>query len=301
MKKIIKQLFNKIGYDFVKVNVHKPSNANKIVTVKVGNFNILMPGNNQQISLYKYFPNSNTQLARLAKNIIKKYSDAAMVDIGANVGDTIAVVRSLVNIPIVAIEGDDLSYSFLLKNVVQFNEIYTLKQFLGEEKQDLKVSIEKEGWNNTILPDTNGNQTLELKTLDQVLFDEKLDHLKVKLLKLDTEGFDTIILRGCLNTMSNLKPILYFEYNGESMNAIGENGFDTIMLLKEYGYNNIYIFDCINNLIFSTTLDNKDALKQLHDYAHTKNTMIPYFDICIFHSDDTDIANDFVNFEKANR
>ncbi len=301
MKKAIRKLLNKVGYDFIKVNVHKPSNVNKIVTVKVGNYNILMPGNNQQISLYKYYPDSNTQLARLAKVIIKKYSDAAMIDIGANVGDTIAVVRSQVDIPIVAIEGDDLSYSFLLKNITQFDGIYTLKQFLGEEKKYLKVNMEKEGWNNTILPNTEGTKTLELKTLDEVLFDKKLSHLKIKLLKIDTEGFDTIILRGCFNTISNLKPIVYLEYNGENMNKIGENGFNTIMLLKKYGYHNIYIFDCINNLIFSTTLDNNDALKQLHDYAHNKNTMIPYFDICVFHSDDTGIANDFINFEKSNR
>lgn len=106
MKKILRSLLNKFGYDFVeKINMHSADKARNVVPVQVGNYKILMPGNNPQISVYKYYPDANTQLARLAKMIISKYDDASMIDIGANVGDTIAVVRSHINIPVIAIEG----------------------------------------------------------------------------------------------------------------------------------------------------------------------------------------------------
>ena len=84
MKKAIRLLMNKVGYDFIKVNVHSANKANKTVSVPVAGYNILMPGNNPQISLYKYFPTSNSQLARLAMLIQSKYPDSTMVDIGCS-------------------------------------------------------------------------------------------------------------------------------------------------------------------------------------------------------------------------
>lgn len=293
MKKILRSLLNKFGYDFVKINMHSADKARNVVPVQVGNYKILMPGNNPQISVYKYYPDANTQLARLAKMIISKYDDASMIDIGANVGDTIAVVRSHINIPVIAIEGDPFSFSFLQKNAAQFNNVVILKQFLGEEKKEMFVSMEKEGWNNTIIPDEKGSKKLELKTLDELLADNKLESRNIKLLKIDTEGFDTIILRGCWKTITKNQPVIYLEYNGENMNKIGENGLNTLLSLKEYGYNTIHIYDCINNLLMVTSLENTDTLQQLHLYAHKQKSMIPYYDICIFPQKDNDLSKTF--------
>jgi len=297
MKKILRKVFNKLGYDIIKINVHSTDKINKVSKVKVGNYEILMPGNNPQISLYKYIPDSNEQLARLAKLIIAKYKDASMVDIGANVGDTIAVVRSQTDIPIIAVEGDDFSFSFLQKNAVQFQDLHLLKQYLGEEKKELSVTLDKAGWNNTIIPDEKSTSKISVKTLDETLNDQNLQDKSIKLLKIDTEGFDTIILRGCNKTIAKNKPVLYFEYNGENMNAIGEDGLSTIFSLKDHGYNKIHFFDCINNLILETTLQDENSLKQLNDYVARPKTMISYFDICIFHQNDEDLSDQFYRSE----
>jgi FkbM family methyltransferase len=301
IKKTIRKLLNFFGYDFIKINIHSADKAKKTVPVKVGNYEILMPGNNAQISLYKSSPSANSQMARLAQLIFNRYNNSTMIDIGANVGDTIAVVRSETKIPIIAIEGDSFSYSFLQRNASKFEDVQLISEFLGEEKKQLKVTIEKKGWNNTLIPATNGTNVISINTLDNVLMEQQLEYRKIKLLKIDTEGFDTIILRGCKETILKNNPVLYFEYNGENMSKIGEQGFETIMNLKNVGYRNIYIFDCIDNLIMATTLDDINTIKQLHDYAHTNNTMIPYFDICIFHSEDASLANDFLRIEKMNK
>jgi FkbM family methyltransferase len=298
MKKIIRNLLNKFGYDFVKINVHGKNKIGKVEKVQIGDFEILMPGINAQISLYKYNPTANMQMGRLAQLVQNKYAKSTMIDIGANVGDTIAVVRCKTTMPIIAIEGDAFSFSFLQKNVAQFKEVITICEYLGEEKKAMQVTMEKEGWNNTIIPAAEGNVVVNLKTVDDVIEENNLGKTDIKLLKIDTEGFDTIILRGCNKTIKQNNPVLYFEYNGENMNTIGENGFNTLMQLKHFGYNNIHIFDCIDNLILTTTLNDTSTLQQLHNYAYTKNTMIPYFDICIFHTNDDDLAKEFLNQEK---
>lgn len=293
MKEFIRKILNKIGYDIISFNVHSPEKAKKTFQVKVGNYNIMMPGNNPLISLYKYQPDSNIQIADLAALIVKKYRDAVMIDTGANVGDTVAVVKSKVEIPIIAIEGDSFSFTFLEKNAIQFKEVILLKAFLGEEQKKIAVTMEKSGWNNTIIPDEHGNSELDIKTMDTLLTQQNLLNKNIKLLKIDTEGFDTIILRGCRGLLQKHKPILFFEYNGENMKLIKEDGYATLINLKQYGYNSIHVYDCINNLILTTTLENEDTLKQLDRYAQLDNSMIKYYDLCVFHEQDADLSLDF--------
>jgi FkbM family methyltransferase len=296
MKEALRKVINLLGYDIVKYNVHSAVKAKKRFTVKVGNYNIIMPGNNPLISLYKYQPDANQEIAVLAKLVAKKYPDAVIIDIGANVGDTIAVVKSLVEIPVIAVEGDDFSFSFLKQNATQFSNVILLQAFLGEEQKKMAVTMGKDGWNNTIIPDEKGSRQLELKTMDELLQEENLFHQNLKLLKIDTEGFDTIILRGCTKLITAHKPVLFFEYNGENMRLINENGYSTLLQMKNFGYSRVHVYDCINNLILVTTLDNENLLKQLDRYSKLENSMIKYYDICLFHEDDNDLSNDY---EKA--
>ena len=72
MRKMIRDLLNKVGYDIIKINVHSDSKASAIKKVRVGKFDINMPGNNPQISNYKYQPGVNSQLGRLSVCITKK-------------------------------------------------------------------------------------------------------------------------------------------------------------------------------------------------------------------------------------
>ena len=293
MKEFIRKLFNAIGYDIVKHNVHSADKAKKTFPVQVGNYTILMPGNNPLISLYKYQPWSNSQIGDLAALVVNKYNDAVMIDTGANVGDTVAVVKTKVELPIIAVEGDAFSFSFLEINAVQFKDVYLLKAFLGEEQKKMAVTMGKDGWNNTIIPDEKGSSELEIKTMDELLQQQNLFNKNIKLLKIDTEGFDTIILRGCNRLLEKHKPVLFFEYNGENMKTIKENGYTTLINLKQFGYKRVHVYDCINNLILVTTLENEDTLKQLDTYAQLDMSMIKYYDMCVFHEQDADLSEAF--------
>ncbi len=295
---MIRGLLNTIGYDIVKVNVHSENKAKIVRKVKVGNYFVDMPGNNPQISTYKYEPEVNTQLARLAVCIFNKYKDLTVLDIGANVGDTIAVIKSAVDVPIIGVEGDAISYGFLEKNTAQFQQVTIIKEFLGEKRQTLQVALEKGGWNTTLVPsETSGNQ-LTLKTLDEVLAEHQLSNLTLKLLKVDTEGFDTIILRGAFALIQQHKPVLYFEYNKSNMDAIKEDGLSTLLSLEKCGYRKVLFFDNRGRYMLTAPITNHTLIKELHYYADESNSEIVYYDICLFHEEDEDLATIFLLGEK---
>lgn len=297
MKQFIRKILNGIGYDIVKINTHSEDKAFKKHTVRVGQFPITMPGNNPLLSHYKYQPDLNSQLGRLSKIVQSKYADLTVLDIGANVGDTVAVIKSQCNVPIIAVEGDDTSYSFMKRNIEQFKDVYIINQFLGEEDSTVKVNLDKKGWNTTLVPGEEGHGSIQLKTLDQTLKDESLFTKKIKVLKTDVEGFDTIILRGASEIIKTYKPILYFEYNVSNMKAINEDGLATLLSLETSGYNSVIFFDAKNRYIITLPLSEKDLITQMHYYVDEKNSMIPYYDLCLFHEEDLDLQETFIENE----
>ncbi len=297
MRQLIRKFMNSLGYDIVKVNVHSNKKAHKISKVKVGNYFVDMPGNNMQISNYKYEPEANSQLGRLSACIAKKYPSLTVIDIGANVGDTIAIIKTAIELPVIGIEGDQIAYQFLEKNTAQFQNITLLKEFLGEKKETIQVSLEKSGWNTTIVPSSESGEVVHLKTLDEVLLENKLQTKTLKLLKIDTEGFDTIILRGALDLIANQHPVVYFEYNRSNMDAIKEDGLSTLFSLEKYGYQSVIFFDNKGRYIITLGIHQKDLITEMHNYADEHKSGIAYFDICLFHSSDSDISQQFIEQE----
>lgn len=297
MKKIVRNFLNRYGYDIIKTEAYQLRKGTKEKKVKVGKFIVCMPENNIQLANYKLHPNLNAPIGRLAVAVQNKYSEMTAIDVGANVGDTIAVIKSVVDCPIIGIEGDDISYKFLEKNVRQFDNVSIVKTFLGEKKETLNVRLENDGWNTTIIPTDNGEKAISFKTLDE-LIDDQFDKHNLKFLKLDVEGFDTIVLRGAYKFIEKHKPVILFEYNRDVMKTINEDGLSTLLSFGKLNYNKILFFDHLGRLLLTTSLQNEDQIIDLHNYAITKANLLGYFDICLFHKNDNDIAHSFLNEER---
>ncbi len=298
MKKIIRNFLNRAGYDIVKTNIPYIPKTKKDSTVLVGKYYILMPSNNLQLGNYKIYPNLNSQLGRLATIIFKKYPDMTAIDVGANVGDTIAVLKSAVEVPVIAIEGDEVCFNFLNKNIKQFKNVTALKSYLGEKSQSSKVSLHHSGWNTTIIPEETGNNYITFSTLDVIFSSVDYSNCQFKLLKVDVEGFDTIVLRGATEIITKHLPVLFFEYNRKNMKAIQEDGLATILSFEKMGYSKIVFFDHKGNLILTTDMKNFEVITYMHHYISSEKNLLAYYDICIFHKKDLDLANDFLNEEK---
>ncbi len=298
MRKIIRDFLNRYGYDIVKTGIPYIPKIKGEGTVLVGKYPVTMPGTNIQLGNYKIYPDLNAQLGRLATSIHKKYPGMTVIDVGANVGDTIAVLKSAVDVPVIGIEGDETSFNYLQKNTAKFSDVKLIKTFLGEKSENTKVSMEKTGWNNTIIPDAAGTEEISFKSLDDVIAGLGFDIAEVKLLKVDVEGFDTIVLRGATAIIEKHKPVLFFEYNRENMKAIKEEGLSTVLSFSRYGYNKIAFFDHKGTLVIATEIKNVAEITYLHEYVSSTKNLMGYYDICIFHDADNSVAEDFLQKEK---
>lgn len=298
MRKLIRDFLNRYGYDIVKTGIPYIPKIKGEGQVMVGRYSIVMPGNNIQLGNYKIYPDLNGQLGRLAAAIHKKYPGMWVIDVGANVGDTIAVLKSAVEVPVIGIEGDDNSFKYLEKNTAQFRDVSLIKTFLGERTQDTKVNMEKTGWNNTIIPDESGTEQISFRSLDDVISTGGFNNAEIRLLKVDVEGFDTIVLRGATAIIQKHRPVLFFEYNRQNMIAIKEDGLSTVLSFSNYGYKKIAFFDHKGTLVLATDMQNEEVIRYLHAYISSSRNLMGYYDICIFHEADTAVAEDFLQQEK---
>jgi FkbM family methyltransferase len=287
MKKIIRKIIGYFGYDFIKI---MPTPTGKEKTVKVGNYNIVLPSFNPLIVTYWNNPEMAFEISRIIRQTLEKYPRLNVLDIGANTGDTVALIKSVADIPVVSVEGDDISFSYLTRNTRQFKEVKILNQFLGEKPGKIKAVLDKKGWNTTIVPSENADTFIEIDTLDSVLQKNNIPIADLKLFKVDTEGFDTIIMRGAWNYIRTVHPVIYLEFNWDNMNAIGENGLKTIFDLKDEGYSKVIFFDDRGRYIITTDLDNRHVIESLSSYADGKSGLIYYYNICVLHKEDEDLA-----------
>ncbi len=143
----------------------------------------------------------------------------------------------------------------------------------------------------------NNTRVIQIYSLDETLLGIA-DLPDYKFLKIDAEGYDTKILKGAINFLKQNKPVVFLEYNRDNMSRIGESGIDAIELLKDLGFDKILVYESMGRFILSTTLSDSKLIRQLHEYIDGKKSAIYYFDLCIFHKEDDDIATEFIEREE---
>jgi hypothetical protein len=85
------------------------------------------------------------------------------------------------------------------------------------------------------------------------------------------------------------------------MGAIGEPGIDTLLPLSDPGYSKLAVHDPSGRIFCSTTLSEKNFIKDLHDYADSVHGGISHYDITAFHRSDSDLAAKFYEIERQER
>lgn len=256
--------------------------------VKVGKFSLLANYEHpieDYLTEHKYY---SRNLPRIAKYLESKYSAYSIIDVGANIGDSIALFRSQdVNQVIHAVEGDPVYIALLTHNLSLFKNVEVYKTFLGEESKEENIIIDN--LRGTANISTGSGVFTKVLKLDDLVSRHKIEH--VKLLKTDTDGFDFKILRGAFDVIKRDKPVLFFEYDAAYLKQQNDSGLKIFEDFIEMGYNKALYYDNYGKFLLSTEISNAQLLKQLYAYINRKaDCAFPYYDVCIFHQDDNELA-----------
>lgn len=162
----------------------------------------------------------------LSKNLLKKYEKKDVIDAGAANGDTPAIFsREYTFRNIYAFEPEKNNYIKLLENIKKFSlkNVIPVNKGVGDKSRKLKITNE-EGQSH-ISP--QGGQEIDCITIDD--FVEK-NNVKVGLIKMDIEGFESYAIKGAEKTIREQKPILLI-----SIYHCGKDFFEIKPLLEKWG------------------------------------------------------------------
>jgi len=242
----------------------------------------------------KLFPEYDMNIGRIPGYLLKKYPNMQAIDIGANVGDTSIIIRHFAEIPIICIEPDNSYFNLLEKNTSVLPDIVYENCFIGEsESEDLQF-VNYTGSGRLII---NNEPSIKIifNTLIEII-GRHPNYNNVKYLKIDTDGFDSKIIRSNINFLEKYKPVIFFEHDPYLLGLVGDDGISVFNVLRNLGYEKVLIYDNLGIYLISLSLQQTNCIEELNLYFYSPKSDT-YMDICVFHSEDSDVADKIRSLE----
>lgn len=287
LKQSTQSLYERFKGQIVDRLFNRLKKQNPLVETFIGQYKIQVPFSHQLPFILKSFPYYSANLARIARQVHGKYPGLKFIDVGANIGDSVALLRTEATFPILCIEGDDYFFSILEINAARFADVHLAKNYVGESTVEVNAVSVEIGGTAHLSHNETGGKIIYLKKLSAILEDNTLFQWS-KMLKVDTDGFDNQILRGSTDFLEEAKPVVFFEYDPFFLSQQNDNGLSIFGTLAAIGYQKLLIYENNGELLLSTNIDNSRLLEDItHFYTGRKG--IRYCDICVFHEEDDDL------------
>jgi FkbM family methyltransferase len=273
---------------------------------KIGSKEILMPLDHALDRYQSTWKRYDVALGYISGFVFKKYPRSSFIDIGANVGDSAALVRNYSSVPILAIEGSPEFFPYLEHNSIEIQGIVCADCFVGPEDlisaKSIQHSVGTASIKKDISPESNlESEQIRVLPLSRILEDHQ-EFKQAKLLKIDTDGFDFPIIDASLDVISEQLPVLFFEYDITFKEDAHKDSIQTIKSLCDVGYRQFLIYDNYGNFLLNLSSDNLGQMSDLTSYLlsnryTTGSIAVYYFDVCAFSECDIDICNAIRDYE----
>lgn len=264
---------------------------------RIGKFEIQLTRDHSLPEYQHRFPTYDRFLPKLCRDLP---SGSVVVDVGANVGDTIAAIASENHdLRFIAVEPDPEFCALLAQNVERMRKVVPqldveiVRAFIGD---NLKV-VSSEGGRGTrraIVSDDDTSEPSSIR-LDDVLGDKKIG--STTLVKVDTDGFDWSVLNSGIKLIQKIRPLLFFECDTSNDISHINKYIYLIEMLSKLEYTKFYVFDNFGGLI--GLFEDVDDVLKLLKYVDRQNKgvlarTIYYVDILAITSEDVNLVENAI-------
>ena len=228
--------------------------------------------------------------------LLDKYPDATAIDIGANVGDTAALLCRERTIPVLCIEAHPRFLPYLRRNLERLPGGIELAECLvGARSRTVPVASFTAHHGTAMIDGAHpvgDGPGVPVKPLAEVLR-EHPRFLNARLLKTDTDGSDFEILQSSLDVIARAHPVLYFEYDPTLRADGASEARKTIAALVRAGYRSFLVQDNFGHFLQRIEADIEERFAALDRYLFSNlffGRQIYYCDVCAFSTVDEDLC-----------
>lgn len=270
------------------------------VNYQLGKSQLIIPFEHALPYYRKTYAKYSQNVVDVSALVVKKYPQSSIIDIGANIGDTVALIRSEVDAPILCVEGEAEYFEVLAENAKQWSNVILENTFVA-------IGDMKEKWVNnqvggtahlTKVEDESASiQAVTFQSLDEILSRHPQIRQSCRLVKVDTDGFDLGILNESLPELKRHLPVLFFEYDPHYFLKLYD-GLPILKRLMDAGYRYFVVYDNWGNYLLSGSSDQTALIEDIHHYYTQPNTY--YCDMVLLSENDCDIANELRAMSRHN-
>ncbi len=242
-------------------------------------------------------------LGEISRILAQRVPGYAAIDVGANIGDTAALLRKYAPVPVLCIEGHPDFIGLLRANTARMGNGVAIETcFIGQDGNFVNVARAQASRGTASLvgalsptPSVTGVPCHSLATV----LARHPRFAQARLLKLDTDGFDFPILIQSAAVLAQLKPVLFFEYDPSFSPQGNAEAGAAIATLEALGYRHYLVYDNFGNFLMS--VDNPARFQELNIYLRSNRqygqVAVHYFDVCACHADDRALFEAILGFE----
>jgi len=258
-----------------------------LVQIKCGAYVIQAPQTHLLVKALQSQPYRDLCVGITAKYISAKYPDRSIIDIGANIGDTAAIISTYSQNKLILIEASDYYFDILVRNTSQFPNEVVAKKCLILDGSHISGSFTHRGGTAWCREGIESQLRIKTERLTDVV-DEDACYLKT-----DTDGYDFQILIDNLKWLAKVRPAILFENQIRSTRDL-INSNDLYTRLTQIGYGYFMVWDELGFHLTSTT--SLDVLIGLNRYLYkvwqSKNggpKSVYNYDVLCLHESDADV------------
>lgn len=286
--------------------IAKRAGTGHIVSADLYGHSLTMPAEHPLAPTLADFPQYNRPLALTAQalaNTGARQSEFTVIDVGANIGETIAIIEQQCpgTYSFLCIEPDrDLAELCTLNH--RGNSRVEVKQCFIGEREGGTVQLQDDGRANPstklaaeVQPGGTGTrgQLVRLDTAARAFVES---HQSFTLLKVDTEGYDFAVIRSGDALVSRYKPAIYFEWFPELLLGLHEEVWSGFEYLARLGYRYFVFFTSYGDFHCNVSSPDRMFLRGLASLA-LKNKAVQYFDVLASTSEE--VMNELVELSIA--
>lgn len=212
---------------------------------------------------------------RISEFIHQKHGHLNCIDVGANIGDTIASFYREDTDTFLAIEPNPHFNRLLSENWDWNKNVTVLSDICSSGSGEGTFVIQERNGTASILQTDNGIK-MRKRSLDTILNDHPFA-ANANVLKIDTDGHDFEVISGSNRLLSRNLPAVLFECDVFENTNYVEDCLRTLKLLKHSGYNYLLLYNNLGNLMGRYALSDLSPLRNLLFFQLTST--FRYFDI----------------------
>lgn len=221
---------------------------------------MLMPLSHRMPLYRNMFRRYDEAPKRLSDYIRESRGSLSMIDVGANIGDTVLTTNPGTNDGYLAIEPHPDFIEYLRSNVGSIAGIVIEQLACGQTEGVVAIGEAARGTARN--DEGSPAASVRMRPLDDV-WEDVWGGRRVDFLKIDTDGFDVDVLIGALRLIESQEPWILYECDIALTLDGFDRHFEIFSALRSVGYERIIAFDNFGNMLDSIGLDEHSRLRRL--------------------------------------